>query len=121
LTAHPWKLQELRGVLEGTVLYYSRGGTTNTLSYDNEYVVFNSDKTGYEIDQAAATHVISHWALSSAEKPKLTFTYYNTPAITSVITWENISYKNNGLHYDDYYHDNNTGQDYHGQEIRIPQ
>ena len=59
LTANPWKLLELRGVNEGVVLYYLRGGLSNTDNYDNEYYVFNADHTGYEMDNAGVTHNIS--------------------------------------------------------------
>jgi len=120
LTAHPWKMQELRGVLEGTVLFYSRGGSGNTINYDNDYVVFNTDKTGYGVDGANATHDISHWELLTTDKTTLVFTIYNTPSITSVITWDNIRYKNGNMYYDDYYTDNYVDKDFHGQEIRIP-
>ena len=47
-----WKLLEIRGVDEGAVLYYLRGGSSNTTNYDNEYIVFNADHTGYEVDNA---------------------------------------------------------------------
>ena len=47
LTAHPWKFQELRAVYGGSPVYYLRGGSSNTLNYDIEYVVFNPDHTGY--------------------------------------------------------------------------
>src|SRR6185295_18252740 len=75
LTANPWKLLEIRGVNEGEVLYYLRGGSSNTDSYDNEYYVFNSDHTGYEITNAGVTANIPQWALSNADNPTLTFTY----------------------------------------------
>jgi hypothetical protein len=120
LTAHPWKMEELRGLLEGTVMYYKRGGSGNTVNFDSDYVVFNADKTGSSVDGASATHEITHWELSTTDKTTLVFTIHNTPSITSVITWDNIRFKNGNMYYDDYYLDNNTGYDFHGQEIRTP-
>ena len=43
LTANPWKIQEVRGVLEGTIIFYIRGGGNNTGNYDNDYYVFRPD------------------------------------------------------------------------------
>jgi hypothetical protein len=120
LTANAWKIQEVQGVLEGTIIFYIRGGSSNTGNYDNDYYVFRPDKTGFSIDAVNGTHNISRWEFANPEKTKLVFTYFNVPSISSTITWDNIRYKNKSLHYDNYYTDNNTNMDYHGQEIRTP-
>ena len=119
LTANPWKLLELRGVNEGVVLYYVRGGLSNTDNYDNEYYVFNSDHTGYEVDNASVTHNISQWALSNPDNPKLTATYYVDATTTMLLTWDNLRFRNNSLYYDEYYSNAVVGNDFHGQAIRI--
>ncbi|MEJ0106282.1 MAG: hypothetical protein WDO19_28655 [Bacteroidota bacterium] len=120
LTAHPWKIQEIRGVVDnGWIMYYLRGGTTNTESFDNEYIVFNADQTGYEIDNIAINHPITHWEFSNAEHSKVIFTYTNVPNTTSTINWENIHYKNKSIYCDEYYTNNNTGDSFHGQKILI--
>ena len=121
LASHPWKVQELRAVNEGTIEYYLRGGSSNTINFDNEYTVFNADKTGYTVDNAGYTHQISNWDLTTTDKTTLTFIFYDTPTVTSLITWDNIHYKDKNINYDDYYTNNYNGQDYHGQEIRTPQ
>ena len=119
LTAHPWKIQELRGVMNDSIIYYLRGGSANKINYDNEYLLFNMDKTGSYQDANGAQRVIS-WDFVNDEMTKLVFVIYNTPA-NFPITWEHIRYKNNSLFYDEYYTDGNNGYNWHGQGIRIPQ
>ena len=122
LTSHPWKIKELRGVNEGSILYYLRGGSANTQNFDNEFFVFNADHTGMEDNGGGFTFEVSNWQLTNSDSgpTKLTFNYKITPAITAIITWDNIHYKNNSFYYDEYYTDNNTNKDFHGQGIRIP-
>jgi len=120
LTSHSWKLLEARGVLEGQILYYYRGGSNNTQSYDNENLQFNADKTGLLLDNAGFTHQIVSWDFANNEHTKLTFSMYDAPGVISLYTWDNIKFKNNSLYYDLYYTSNYTGNDYHGQDIRIP-
>jgi hypothetical protein len=119
LTRHPWKLYEARGVLEGEIMYYLRGGTNNTQSYDNESTVFYADKTGLLIDNAGYSHVVTSWNFANTTHTKLLFSLYDAPGVLSLYTWDNIKYKSDTLYYDDYYKSNYTGNDYHGQEIRI--
>jgi hypothetical protein len=120
LTANSWKLLELRGLNEGTVLYYLRGGSSNTDDYTNEYYVFNSNHTGYEVDNSGFTKNITQWALSNPNNPKLTCTYQLDPSTTMVLTWENLRFKNKSLYYDEYYFNSVVNKDFHGQGIRIP-
>jgi len=120
LTAHPWKFQELRAVYGGAPLYYLRGGASNNSNYDNEYVVFNPDHTGYEYDAAGYFHNIPNWGLTTTDKVTLTFTYFNAPGVTSLITWDRIQYKNGNMLFEDYYLDNYVNLNYHGYEIRMP-
>ena len=128
LTAHPWKTQELRALYGVDVLYYMRGGSSNTFNFDTEYFTFNPGGTGVSIDANGFTHEIKEWQLSNTTNPintnntKLTFKYrYSTSSsIFHDMTWENIRYKNKSLMTDEYWHDNFNGKDYHGQAIRIP-
>jgi hypothetical protein len=119
LTANPWKLLEIRGVNEGAIMYYLRGGSSNTEDFDNEYYVFNSDHTGYEVDNAGFTKNISQWALSNPDNPKLTCTYHIDANTTMLLTWENLRFKNKSLYYDEYYSNPIIATDFHGQAIRI--
>jgi len=123
LTAHSWKLFEVRGVVEGSIIYYQRGGPAidNTESFDNEHLAFYANHTGLLVDNAGASHVMSSWAFANPEHTKLVFTLYNNSTIQSDYTYDNIRYKNGNLYYDDYFYDNYAGVDAHAQEIRIPE
>ncbi|HMG68022.1 MAG TPA: hypothetical protein VK588_10055 [Chitinophagaceae bacterium] len=119
LTANPWKLTELRGVSGGDTLVYFRGGSNNTNDYTNEYYVFNSDHTGYEMDNAGLTHNLTQWSLSNSAIPKLTATYQINSSKTMILTWDNLRFKNKSLYYDEYYSNTVVGSNFHGQAIRI--
>jgi len=118
LTSHPWKVLEERGVHGGAIIYYYRGGTNNTQSFDNEFVTFNANNTGVLTINSGNTYNFT-WSFANPENTKLTWTLLNTPA-TYTITWENIRYKNGNLNHDQYFTDGNTGQNSHTQQIRMP-
>jgi len=71
LTAHPWKVLEERGVLGGAIIYYLRGGTNNTQSFDNEFVTFNSNNTGVLTINSGNSYNFP-WAFGNSENTKLT-------------------------------------------------
>ena len=119
LASHPWKLQELRGVNEGSILYYLRGGISNTNNYDIEYYNFADNQTGLEFDNAGITRQITDWKLNGDQMIRLTFTYHIDASATMIITWDNLRYKNKALYYDEYYSNPVTLNDFHGQGIRI--
>jgi len=119
LTSHPWKMQEIYAVTGGAIRYYLRGGTNNTESFDNEYIIFNTDKTGTYVENGGRHDAIT-WDFANPEKTKVLWTLYNTPA-TFDINWDNLRFKNNRLYYDEYYTDGNTGLNSHSQEVRVPQ
>jgi hypothetical protein len=118
LTSHPWKVFEERGVHGGAIIYYLRGGSNNTQSFDNEYVTFNSNGTGLLVINSGGQYNFT-WTFANADNTKLTWTVLNTPA-TYTITWDNIRYKNGNLNHDQYFTDGNTGQNSHTQQIRMP-
>jgi hypothetical protein len=118
ITANPWKIQEDRGVVGGSLLYYLRGGSNNTQNFDNEYIVFNANKTGTHFENNGIQRPIT-WDFANADQTKLIWTLSNTPATFS-ITWDNLRYKNKSLHFDQYYTDGNTGNHAHSHQIRIP-
>jgi hypothetical protein len=117
LTSHPWKVLEERGVAGNNIIYYYRGGTSNTQSFDNEFITFNANGTGVHTQQNGIQTNIT-WTLSG-NGTKLTWTLLNTPA-TYTITWDNIRYKNGNMYFDQYYTDGNTGINSHSQQIRMP-
>lgn len=121
-TAHPWKIQEEKGVLGGDTIYYLRGGSPsfNTESFDNEFATFYADKTGFIMDNNGASHRISAWDFANEQHSKIVFTMYNDLTTFSTYTWDNIRYKNKNLYLDQYFTDNLTGKNAHSQQIRIP-
>ncbi len=122
LTAHAWKKLEIRGVFGGDTMYYLRGGSNNTQSFDNDYTTFYADGTGLNIDAAGSSHLIKEWKLVTTEKnTQLTYKYFVTnSSIYHFITEDNIRFKNNNLWYDEYYHDNYVNKNFHGQIILMP-
>jgi hypothetical protein len=118
LTSHPWKILEERGVQGSAIIYYLRGGTNNTQSFDNEYITFNSNNTGVLTINSGGQYNFT-WAFANSDNTKLTWTVVNTPS-TYTITWENIRYKNGNLNHDQYFTDGNTGVNSHSQQIRMP-
>jgi hypothetical protein len=119
LASHPWKVLEERGVAGGSIVYYYRGGSGNTQSFDNERVTFNANGTGTHTHNNG-TVINMTWTFSNPQNTKLVWTVLNTPA-TYNITWDNIRYKNGNMYFDQYYTDGNTGINSHSNQIRIPQ
>ena len=117
-TANAWQIFEERGVIGGLPLYYLRGGTNNTQSFDNEYIFFKTDKTAIYVQNNGLKPQVT-WDFANPEHTKVTWTMYNTPA-TFTVTWDNIRYKNKNLFMDQYFVDGNTGNHNHSQQIRIP-
>lgn len=119
LTANPWKVQEIRGVIGNIYYYYLRGGTTNTPGFalDNEYITFNSDHTGLYVDNTTKSYNLT-WDFANSEKTKITYTMFNfggAPSLT--INWEHLAYKNASLNYDEYYTQGSYQSHSHGQRI----
>ncbi len=118
LTANSWKLQELRGVQGNVINYYKRGGLSNTENFDNEYITFNTNKTGIYFDAVGATHQIT-WDFSNIENTKITFVVQNpAPLAAQTVVYENLRYKNRALIFVQYWTYNNVNA--HAQVIRIP-
>jgi hypothetical protein len=118
LTSNSWKVQEVQGVKGNTVVFYERGGTSNTENLDDEYIRFLADGTGTYFDQAGFTHQIT-WEFSNEAKTKLTFVISNpAPLQSHTVVYENLRYKNKALYFDQYWTYDNINS--HAQEIRIP-
>lgn len=69
-------IQEKRGLNGGNLVYYLRGGSSNTESFDNEYVKFESNNTGVYHDNAGFERVIA-WLFSNSDNSTLQFTMFN--------------------------------------------
>jgi hypothetical protein len=117
ITANPWKIQEIRG-LRGTnkTLYYLRGATGNTDNFDNEYIVFNTDKTGMYTDNNGGKSNLT-WDFATSDSSRIAYTV-SFPGNPITITWSNLSFKDGRLKYEEYY--TNAGINVHTYGIRIP-
>lgn len=122
LTAYPWKTTELRAVYGADSIYFYRGGSNNTYGFGDrsiETYTFNSGGIGSLLDAAGYNHVIEGWQLNS-DNTKLTFLLHITnSALSYLVTWENIRYKNGSIFTDEYYYDNFALKYYHGQAVRF--
>ncbi len=118
ICADSLQIEEVRGVRGGSIFYYLRGGSSNTQSYDNEFIKFNTDNTGL-YHQDDGTERIITWNFVNSDNTKLVLNLTNTPASFSV-TYENIRYKNGKLYFDEYYTDGNTGLNSQAQFIKRP-
>ena len=113
LTANSWKVQELRGVIGNTPVYYQRGGSGNTQSLDNEYITFNSNNTGTYTDNTLTQYSIT-WSFTDAT----TIVWiWNLPTPLTV-TWENVFYKDGAIRYTEHF--TQSGQNEVSDGIRIP-
>jgi hypothetical protein len=116
LTANPWKAQYDRASVGGSIAFYQRGGSGNTMNLDNEYITFNSNNTGIYTNNSG-TQTTFTWNFTNATNTTLVWTWNLSPSVT--VTWENISYDDNALHYTEYYV--NGGVNSLSTEVRIPQ
>lgn len=116
LTANSWKVQYDRASVGGNILFYQRGGSANTMSLDNEYITFKSDNTGVYTDNSG-TQTSFTWHFTDATNTSIVWLWNLSSPVT--VTWENISYDDNALHYTEYYSTNGTAT--LSMEVRIPQ
>lgn len=116
MTSTPWKIQEIRGVTGNAAYYYLRGGSSNTQSFDNEYMTFNSDNTGIYTDNGGTNTPIT-WSFANAQKTSLTYTV-PFPDGTLNVTWEHMVYKNGAIRYGEYFIHGTSNS--HSEGIRIP-
>ncbi len=100
LTANSWKPQEIRGLLANNYGYYLRGGASNSVNLDNEYMTFNANGTGFYVDNTGTQYTIT-WNFTDATNKKIIWTW-NLPTPV-IVTWENIRYKNGAISYTEYY------------------
>ena len=118
LTANSWKIQQIRGVVGNTITSYLRGGSSNTDNYDNEYITFNTNKTGIYFDFNGGIHQIT-WDFSNTDNTKIIFVVSNpAPLAAQTVAYENLRYKNGALLFDQYWSYNNVNS--HAQVVRIP-
>jgi len=118
IAANKWMIEETRGVSGSSLVYYLRGGGTNTESFDNEYIKFNTDFSATYHDNFGTDRAIT-WSFANADNTKMLLNFTNTPA-SFTVTWDNIHSKNGKIYLDEYFTDGNTGANTHKQAIRVP-
>lgn len=101
LTANPWKPLQIRSVLNNTFIYYVRGGSNNTQSYDNEYMLFNPNGSGIYHDNVGVETTFT-WHFTDATNKGLVWVW-NGPYGVITITWENVNYDDGAIRYTEYY------------------
>jgi hypothetical protein len=105
LTANSWKIREIRALVSGSnYIYYSRGGSGNTQSYDNEYITFNANNTGTYVDNSGLQTTFT-WNFTDASNTKLVWVWNAIPSPITM-TWENIYYEDASLRYTEYFTQN---------------
>ncbi|HUB62730.1 MAG TPA: hypothetical protein VL978_18575 [Puia sp.] len=116
LTANPWQAIYDRASVDGTIEYYVRGGSGNTMDLDNEYITFNSNNTGTYTDNNGDQTTFT-WNFTDATDSTLVWTWnVTTPATT--VTWEHLFYHDGTIRYTEYYYMN--GVSTLSSEIRVP-
>lgn len=80
LTQHAWAMEELTQVENNALIYYKRGGSTNTANYDNDYLSFNTNGTGNYSPTTGQNRAIT-WQFTNAEKTKLTIVITFSPTV----------------------------------------
>jgi hypothetical protein len=105
LTATPWKILEITGGIGNLPFYYKRGGSSNTINFDNEYYLFKPDQTGTYVDNTGLQNPFT-WSYSNAGKTRIMLNGELLPA--TPIYWENIILTDNSLKYNESYTIGNT-------------
>lgn len=115
LTAHTWKVAEIRIQQSNNVFsYYNRGGTTNTANYDADSIKFNSNNTGVYYNMGSITPLTWNFTNSIKTKMKLIINY-PTPLTLNA---ENVFLGENTFYFSEYY--NYAGINYVAYGLRVP-
>jgi hypothetical protein len=119
LTANSWKIREDRALVGSNYVYYLRGGSTNTINLDSEYITFNSNNTGIYHDNAGGETTLT-WNFTDPSNKTLVWIWNNPYATPSMITvtWENINYDDGAIRYTEYY--TQSGTNILSSIVRIP-
>ena len=101
LTGSLWQIEEIRYLKLNVEQHYKRGASDNTVNYDNEYIKFESNKTGTLYGSLAPAPVT--WSFANPEKTKLQFTVQFQGVAPILVTWENILFSEQSIRYTEYY------------------
>jgi len=113
LTANSWKVQEDRAMVANSPVFYQRGGSSNTINLDNEYITFNTDHTGLYFGADGNSYSLT-WDFVNATSIEWDWNF----GPTIHVVWEHVYFKNGALHYDEYY--TMGGNNVLGAIIRVP-
>ena len=100
LTSTPWKIAEITAAIGNLTYYYNRGGSANTVNFDNEYIVFRIDNTGTYAEDVGSRAEFT-WSFSNTAKTKITLTGQLLPS--STIYWEDVVLTDTSLKYNERY------------------
>jgi len=118
LTSKGWKVDEKRGVSNGTAYYYKRGASGNTFNFDQDNVTLNSNKTGTYIDGAGASHSLT-WDFVNNDTSHVSMIISNpAPLPSQTLYYKNIRVKNGNLYYNEY--STYNGNSFFGEAVRTP-
>lgn len=99
LTAKEYHMEEITILQNDKFYYWKRGATGNTAAFDQEYIKFNTNKTGTYFYYGQTNTL--NWDFVNGDKTRIKYTLNRTTPIN--ITWENISYSGDSLSYSEYY------------------
>lgn len=99
LTAKQYHMEEIRILQDNNVYYYKKGSSGNTATFDQEYIKFNTDKTGSYFYNGTTNTI--NWDFVGMNKTRIRYTLNRSTPVT--INWENISYSGDSLSYSEYY------------------
>lgn len=116
LSANKLIIEEMIGVAGGSKIVYVRGGSSNTQSFDNEYIFFKTDNTVTYQDNGGTVRQAT-WNFTNSSNSKLVINFTNTPA-NFTVTWDNLRLVNGKFYFDEYFTDGNTKLNSHSQVIR---
>ena len=115
LTANSWKPLKTTALVGNTYFDYTRGGSGNTIDLDSEYITFNSNGSGiYTVSSVVSTFT---WYFTDATNTSIIWNWNNAVPAT-VVTWENVVYKNASISYTEFY--TYAGENTLTSGIRIP-
>jgi len=102
LAASPWQLQYTRMVSGDSIIYYTRGGAYSE-NFAAELITFSSNLTGTFVDPTGTSHSFT-WSWSNATNTQITLVITTgIPLLpTETVVWDNLTFKNNSLLFDQY-------------------
>ncbi len=84
LTQHTWKMEEITQVENNTQIYYKRGGSTNTNSFDNDKITFLAAGTGTYSPTPGETFNIT-WQFTNMEKTAMNIVITFSPTVITTL------------------------------------